>query len=154
MATAAQRAAVAKFKMAVAYRKKHPGISQKEAFEHVYGKKKVSGTARKKKPVRRSYKQTGTSVKALDKKVQAKKPGKRTTTWGTTYTETRANRSDRGRMLGTPKTLSGYMAGAKKILSEKLGRLEAGKFMAKKKSDKMRFAREIRAVKLQLKKFL
>ena len=44
--TAAQKTAKAKFKQAIAYRQK-TGVSLKEAFAHIYGKKKV-GTLKKK----------------------------------------------------------------------------------------------------------
>lgn len=44
----------------------------------------------------KSYKQTGvTKAKKSDSKRKALEPGKRTTAWGTSYTETRKNRSDK-----------------------------------------------------------
>jgi hypothetical protein len=44
----------------------------------------------------KTYKQTGTtSAKKSDSKRKALEPGKRTTAWGTSYTETRKNRSDK-----------------------------------------------------------
>jgi hypothetical protein len=39
--------------------------------------------------------QTGKSNTFMDKRFMAKKPGKRKTSWGTTYYERRKNRSDR-----------------------------------------------------------
>lgn len=57
-------------------------------------KKSVSGV---KKPANR---QTGTSLKKYDKLISAKKPGKRKSASGKTYTERRANRSDKGKLLG------------------------------------------------------
>jgi hypothetical protein len=45
--TAAQKAAKANFKKAIEYRKK-TGVSLKEAFAHVYGKKKVGAAPKKK----------------------------------------------------------------------------------------------------------
>jgi hypothetical protein len=50
--TAAQKAAKANFKKAIEYRKK-TGVSLKEAFAHVYGKKKV-GAAPKKKAAKKA----------------------------------------------------------------------------------------------------
>jgi hypothetical protein len=64
------------------------------------GKNKVIATKKavaKKSSVK---KQTRTSNKFLDKKVQAKKPGKRVSESGKTYYERRANRSDKGKLLG------------------------------------------------------
>lgn len=49
-----------------------------------------------KKPV----KQTGSSNKKRDKMIQAKPPGLRKSSSGKVYTETRRNRSDKGRLLG------------------------------------------------------
>lgn len=48
----------------------------------------------------KNIRQTGISDKYRDKLYQAKKPGKRKTKWGTTYYESRANRSDKGVLLG------------------------------------------------------
>lgn len=118
--TAAQKTAKANFKKAIEYRKK-TGVSLKEAFAHVYGKKvgavkkkaapkkkAAVKKAAKKKPVKRgaktkvlvSKKQYGTSIKKYDKRHQALPAGKRKTAWGTTYYESRANRSDKGALLG------------------------------------------------------
>ena len=60
---------------------------------------KVAGAA-KKSPDKKVVRQTGTSVKKLDKLYVAKKPGKRVTPTGSTYYENRANRSDKGKLLG------------------------------------------------------
>lgn len=60
-------------------------------------KKAVKKVAVKKKAVK---KQTGSSVKAKDKLYQAKLPGKRKTKSGSIYYEYRANRSDKGKLLG------------------------------------------------------
>jgi hypothetical protein len=62
--TAAQKTAKANFKKAIEYRKK-TGVSLKEAFAHVYGKKKV-GAAPKKKAAKK---------KAAPKKAAKKKVG-------------------------------------------------------------------------------
>lgn len=62
--------------------------------------KKVNGYEQSKlfdKPLK---KQTGTSNIAKDKKFQAKEPGKRKSASGRTYYESRANRSDKGKLLG------------------------------------------------------
>lgn len=48
----------------------------------------------------RKAKQTGTSNKKIDRTKQAKPVGKRTSASGKIYYETRANRSDKGKLLG------------------------------------------------------
>ena len=121
--TAAQKTAKANFKKAIEYRKK-TGVSLKEAFAHVYGKKvgavkkkaapkkkAAVKKAAKKKPVKRGAKtkvlvlkkQYDTSVKKYDKRHQALPPGKRKTADGSIYYESRANRSDKGKLLGIKK---------------------------------------------------
>jgi len=139
--TQAQKTAKEKFKKAIEYRKK-TGVSLKEAFAHVYGKKVgavkkapvkkaspgkhvdtkshnvnikiVSGIGKKpkvkkvaKKNIKKTYKvnyqtktlQTKRGIKQ-DTKRKALAPGKRISTSGNTYYETRANRSDKGKLLG------------------------------------------------------
>ena len=44
----------------------------------------------------KTMKQRGKSVNKRDKKLKAHAPGKRKTSWGSKYTETRKNRSDKG----------------------------------------------------------
>jgi hypothetical protein len=120
--TAAQKTAKAKFKQAIAYRQK-TGVSLKEAFAHIYGKKvgavkkkasKKSAPKKKaaKKVVRKVVKKKAAPKKVAKKKLtprdydlrySAKKPGKRTSASGNTYYENRANRSDRGKLLGIGK---------------------------------------------------
>jgi hypothetical protein len=118
--TAAQKTAKLKFKQAIAYRQK-TGVSLKEAFAHIYGKKKVGAVkkkaapkkkaakkvvrkvvkkaAPKKKAAKKVVKRTTTNI-AIDKRYKAKKAGKRTSASGNTYYESRPNRSDRGKLLG------------------------------------------------------
>lgn len=133
--TQAQKTAKAKFKQAIAYRQK-TGVSLKEAFAHVYGKKvgavkkapvkkaKTKKVATKKKAVvkkvakrkvRKTYKvdyQTKTTQTKRgtnqDKKRKAISPGKRVSKSGNTYYETRANRTDFSRkaMQGIGSNLS------------------------------------------------
>jgi hypothetical protein len=110
--TQAQKTAKAKFKQAIAYRQK-TGVSLKEAFAHIYGKKKVGAVKKKsapkkkvaKKVVRKKVAKKKVAKKKLtridyDKRYQAKKPGKRKSASGKTYYEKRPNRSDKGKMLG------------------------------------------------------
>ena len=123
--TAAQKTAKANFKKAIEYRKK-TGVSLKEAFAHVYGKKvgavkKKAAPKRKaavkkaapkrKAAVKKANRQTETSIKKYDILHQAKPVGVRKTKnphkyhgktirKSTTYTERRANRSDKGVLLG------------------------------------------------------
>lgn len=104
--TAKQKAARAKFKAVVAeakkLRKKNPKLTQaqavKQAWAIEYSKNKTAKKTAKK--VGSAKKQTGKTDKKRDKLFQAKKPGKRKTAWGSTYYESRANRSDKGKLLG------------------------------------------------------
>ena len=69
--TAAQKAAKANFKKAIEYRKK-TGVSLKEAFAHVYGKKKV-GAAPKKKAAKKKAAPKKSAKKIVKKKSAPKK---------------------------------------------------------------------------------
>ena len=122
--TAAQKTAKAKFKQAIAYRQK-TGVSLKEAFAHIYGrkvgavkkkaapKKKAAKKKTAKKVVRKVVKKKAAPKKVAkkkltkqdyDKRYQAKKPGKRIAKKsGKTYYESRGNRSDTGKLLGIKK---------------------------------------------------
>lgn len=71
--TAAQKAAKANFIKAIEYRKK-TGVSLKEAFAHVYGKKKV-GAAPKKKAAKKSAPKK--AAKKVVKKAAPKKAAKK-----------------------------------------------------------------------------
>jgi len=75
--TAAQKAAKANFKKAIEYRKK-TGVSLKEAFAHVYGKKKV-GAAPKKKAAKKAAPKKA-AKKVVKKKAAPKKVAKKQTT--------------------------------------------------------------------------
>jgi DNA repair protein RadC len=113
--TQAQKIAKAKFKQAIAYRTK-TGVSLKEAFAHIYGKKKVVKKAVKKSaPKKKVVKKIAKKITGIkeDKMRQAKRPGKRVSKYGNIYTENRSNRSDKGKLLGVGKIydsakLSGY----------------------------------------------
>jgi DNA repair protein RadC len=118
--TAAQKVARDNFKKAIAYRQK-TGVSLKEAFAHVQGKKvgavKKKATKKAKLPkaktVKVSKQKNNTKSKKADKRVQALPPGKRLSKYGTTYYERRSNRSDKGVLLGNAMpskfvSLSGY----------------------------------------------
>ena len=122
--TAAQKTAKDKFKKAIAYRQK-TGVSLKEAFAHIYGKK-VGAVKKKAAPKKKAAKKTAKKVvrkivkKSAPKKVakkkltprdydlrySAKKPGKRTSASGNTYYESRPNRSDKGKLLGIGNVLN------------------------------------------------
>ncbi len=123
--TAAQKTAKDKFKKAIAYRQK-TGVSLKEAFAHIYGKKvgavkkkvaKKSAPKKKaaKKVLRKVIKKKAAPKKVAkkkltprdyDKRYSAKKPGKRTSASGNTYYESRPNRSDKGKLLGIGNVLN------------------------------------------------
>ena len=108
--TQAQKTAKAKFKQAIAYRQK-TGVSLKEAFAHIYGKKKVGAVKKKLAPKKKAAKKVAKKVAkkkyALnpkkDKLYSAKKPSKRVSKTGKTYYESRANRSDKGKFSGMGK---------------------------------------------------
>jgi adenylate kinase len=121
--TQAQKTAKAKFKQAIAYRQK-TGVSLKEAFAHIYGKKvgavkKKSAPKKKaaKKVVKKKVAKKVVSKKVAKKKItrvdydkrfQAEKPGKRKSASGNTYYEYRENRTDKGRLLGVGYTLDKF----------------------------------------------
>ena len=115
--TQAQKTAKAKFKQAIAYRQK-TGVSLKEAFAHIYGKKvgavkkkvapkkKAAKKVAKKKVAKKVVKKKYSLNKKKDKLYSAKKPGKRLSKTGKTYYENRENRSDKGKLLGIESNLS------------------------------------------------
>ena len=122
--TQAQKTAKAKFKQAIAYRQK-TGVSLKEAFAHIYGKKKVGAVKKKSAPKKKAAKKVvkkKVAKKVIRKKVakkkltrvdydrryQAKKPGKRKSKSGNIYYENRENRIDRGRLLGVGYVLDKF----------------------------------------------
>jgi len=72
--TAAQKTAKAKFKQAIAYRQK-TGVTLKEAFAHIYGKKKVGVVKKKAAPKKKVAKKVVRKVvkKKVVKKVAKKK---------------------------------------------------------------------------------
>jgi len=86
-------------------------------------------SAPKKAAPKKSTKQTGRSTEFYDKMYQAKKPGKRTTSWGTTYYESRANRSDKGVLLGMHKDTKSHnvnirvMSGINKDLIHRISKI-------------------------------
>jgi len=158
--TAAQKTAKLKFKQAIAYRQK-TGVSLKEAFAHIYGKKKVGVVKKKaapkkkvakkvvrklvkkaaprKKAAKKVVKRTTTNI-AIDKRYKAKKAGKRTSASGNTYYEYRENRSDKGKMLGIVKAKPTVIALSKKIAKQtdlnehNLAILSLAKFLKAKKA--------------------
>lgn len=95
--TAKQLAARKKFVQMVRAKAKAKKIASthKDTKSHNVNVKVVSGM--KKKSEKR---QTGTSVKSKDKLYAALPPGKRISASGRTYYERRANRSDKGKLLG------------------------------------------------------
>jgi len=72
--TQAQKNAKAKFKQAIAYRQK-TGVSLKEAFAHIYGKKKVGAVKKKSAPKKKAAKKV--VKKKATKKVIKKKAAKK-----------------------------------------------------------------------------
>jgi hypothetical protein len=155
--TQAQKTAKAKFKQAIAYRQK-TGVSLKEAFAHIYGKKKVGAVKKKSAPKKKVAKKKVAKKKVAkkvvrkkvakkkltkidyDKRYQANKPGKRKSASGNTYYENRPNRSDKGKLLGIVKAKPTIIALSKKIANftdrneHNLSILLLAKFLKSKKA--------------------
>ena len=150
--TQAQKTAKAKFKQAIAYRQK-TGVSLKEAFAHIYGrkvgavkkksapKKKAAKKVVKKKVAKKVVKKKYPLNLKKDKLYSAKKPGTRIAKKsGKTYYETRENRSDKGKLYGIVKAKPTIIALSKKIknLTERndnnLAILLLAKFLKSKKA--------------------
>ena len=96
--SAKQLAARAKFVKMVRAKAAKSKAAKKKIVNKIVKKKTVKKAAKKK-----TIKQTGTSNKSYDKRFSAKPPGKRKSKSGIIYTEKRANRSDKGRLLGISK---------------------------------------------------
>ena len=150
--TQAQKTAKAKFKQAIAYRQK-TGVSLKEAFAHIYGKKKVGAVKKKAAPKKKAAKKVAKKKVAKkvakkkyalnpkkDKLYSAKKPGKRVSNTGKTYYESRENRSDKGKVYGIVKAKPTIISLAKKIARQtdmnehNLAILSLAKFLKSKKA--------------------
>jgi len=134
--TQAQKIAKAKFKQAIAYRQK-TGVSLKEAFAHIYGKK-VGAVKKKSAPKKKAAKKVVKKKAAKkvvkkkyglnpkkDKLYEAEKPGKRKSASGNTYYENRANRSDKGKLLGIGALSQSALQDVKRILVD-IQRAEKG----------------------------
>ena len=149
--TQAQKTAKAKFKQAIAYRQK-TGVSLKEAFAHIYGKK-VGAVKKKSAPKKKAVKKIAKKKVAKkvakkkyalnpkkDKLYSAKKPGKRVSKTGKTYYESRENRSDKGKLYGIVKAKPTIISLAKKIANltdrneHNLSILLLAKFLKSKKA--------------------
>ena len=141
--TQAQKTAKAKFKQAIAYRQK-TGVSLKEAFAHIYGRK-VGAVKKKAAPKKKVAKKVAKKKYSLNKKkdklYSAKKPGKRIAKKsGKTYYESRENRSDKGKLYGIVKAKPTIIVLSKKIknLTERndnnLAILLLAKFLKSKKA--------------------
>jgi hypothetical protein len=138
------------FKKAKAYQRKHPRIEWQECIQRVKGKKrKQVGTVKKKK----SYRQTGTSNKAYDRRVKAKAPGARIPAGGNhvTYYERRKNRSDKPGSL-TGMTSSQLKSELRKRLKGELGQNLIKKSLATTKRDRAKWGREATRVRKEYSK--
>ena len=93
-----------------------------------------------------STRQTGRSNAKRDKKRKAKAPGKRRSASGKVYYERRKNRSDK------PQSLSGMVGAAKKMIADKIGACEVGKFKATTMKVKCIYAKRIGELKKQYNK--
>lgn len=73
--TAKQKANEVKFRAAIAYHKKNPNLTKKQAFAHVYGKRVLNGTTKKKvvkKAPSSPLKRQGVKAKAAPVKITKK----------------------------------------------------------------------------------
>jgi len=112
------------------------------------GKKSVSGT---KKP---SNRQTGTSNRAIDKRIEAKKPGRRIVGKGNNahaYYERRANRSDKGRLMGMAGISLNDVGSELLELEFKINNLRAKKEQTRLVKDKKIIQEKIKTYSLQFK---
>lgn len=111
--TQAQKTAKAKFKQAIAYRQK-TGVSLKEAFAHIYGKKKVGAVKKKSAPKKKAAK------KVIKKKV-AKKLVRKVVNKKIGYSKIRL-KQEKGitkSLKNTPRTLFPYTAEEKIVKAGK-----------------------------------
>jgi len=123
------------FKKVSVFMKKNPKISRKEAFEIVQGKKKAPAS------------KMGSAKKTVKVSIAGKKaPSSPLPRQGAPVKAKSVTRA-----FGSYAQMERKMVG---ILKEKLGALEVNKFMAKTIRDRDRLAKEIAAVKKQLRKFL
>lgn len=111
--TAAQKAAKANFKKAIEYRKK-TGVSLKEAFAHVYGKK--VGAAPKKKAAKKAAPKKA-ARKVVKKKAAPKKVAKKVAKKQSTLLDFRINKKTNSKK-GIVKAHVRRVAGTNKIPSE------------------------------------
>jgi len=88
-------------------------------------KKKIAKKKVAKKVVRKKVAKKKLSIIDYDKRYQAKKPGKRKSASGNTYYENRANRSDKGKLLGIGALSQSALQDVKRIL-EDIQRAEKG----------------------------
>jgi hypothetical protein len=110
------------FKIAVPKNTKMP-IKKKVAKKII--RKKVAKKKVAKKVVRKKVAKKKLSRIDYDKLYQAKKPGKRKSASGNTYYENRANRSDKGKLLGIGALSQSALQDVKRIL-EDIQRAEKG----------------------------
>ena len=78
-------------------------VSRSKSYDKILKKKSTPKKAAKKTSVKKVSVQRGSTNLLRDKKIQALPPGKRKSASGKTYYEYRANRSDKGILLGTHK---------------------------------------------------
>jgi len=142
--TAAQKIAKEKFKKAIAYRQK-TGVSLKEAFAHIYGKKTVKKKAAKKVVRKKAAKKVGAvKHKVVRKKVAKKKKISETGILNrihkVKHDVERLDEAQHKHMLGKIKAKPSILALAKKILRQtdlnehNLAILSLAKFLKDKKS--------------------
>lgn len=151
-ATAKQKAATAKFKLAVAYKKKHPGLTQKQAFAHIYGKRVLNAPVKKKKTIT-SRMNTKSKIAAVPKKkiigsavrktVSRSAPVKKAVGIVSKYSIASRIKNPQTNVPAVQKMLM-------KLLTGKLGNLESDKFMARTKTEKNKISKMIRETKSQL----
>jgi len=142
--TQAQKTAKAKFKQAIAYRTK-TGVSLKEAFAHIYGKKKVVKKAAKKRVVKKAAKKR--VVKKTAKKVGAVK--KKPTETQVLKSIQKAVKTQKSHM-GKIGTINSTIINDLKVANDKLSKWQ--KILLELQFDKKEFPMSARIINIDIKR--
>jgi len=131
-------------------RKSHPNTSWINCVKKASAEYR-SGSIGAAKPKKKKAYQTGTTTKAIDKRIKAKAPGKRKSATGRKYFERRANRSD------MPGTLTGVSSATltsalKNRLKDQLGKQLVKRETATTKRDRKAAQKLVSDTKSKLRK--
>lgn len=126
------------FKEAKKIQKQHPRLTWQQSIQKASKAHKKVGAVKKKKT---KFRQTGSSSTPADAMRRAKRPGKRKTASGSTYTERRKNRSD------VPFSLTGIKSQAKEKLAKALLDYELAQTIKSTKEARARIAKYRKVLK-------